>query len=138
MSSQANSLVINPLPIGAEEEGVDASEHVQEHRARTVQGHGNGNSSRPPIADLWAGSDLYRGGLPDPSVDLQPDNPLRNTRSHDGLNAAAQTRPSAPTLATLRRLTIRATPLSLRQRRVRRPGTEATAFRNASNTGTTA
>jgi hypothetical protein len=114
MRSPAIILVTDTIPIDAEKKGEGASEHVQEHRARTNLGHGNGDSSWPSLAHLWAGTDLCRVGMPDPSVDLQPDNPVLATRSPAPLNATSQTQSSVPTLATLRRLTIRATALSLR------------------------
>jgi hypothetical protein len=94
----------------AEKEGEGRDEYLQERRARTNLGHGNGNSSRPSVAHLWEGTDLYRVGMPNPSLDLQPDSPVFASRSLASLNATPQTQTQAPTLATLRRLTVRATP----------------------------
>ena len=113
MRSPAIILVADAIPMDVEKEGEATNEHLQEHRARANLGHGNGNSSWPAVPHLWAGTDLCRVGMPDPSLDLQPDNPLLATRSPALLNATSRTQSSAPTLATLRRLTIRATPLSL-------------------------
>jgi hypothetical protein len=93
-----------------EREGEGRDEYVQERRARTNPGHGNGNSSWPPVANLWERTDLCRAGMPNPSLDLQPDNPVLASRSPVALNATPQTQTQAPTLATLRRLTVRATP----------------------------
>jgi hypothetical protein len=114
MRSSAIILVAETIPMDAGKKGEGANEHLQEHRARTNLGHGNGNSSWPTVAHLWAGTDLWRVGMPDPSLDLQPNNSVLDTRSPAPLNATSQTRTSAPTLATLRRLTIRAMQLSLR------------------------
>jgi hypothetical protein len=115
MRSRATIRVTDTIRMDAEKKGVDANKHLQEHRTRTNLGQGYGNNSRPTVAHLWAGSDLCRLGMPDPSVDLQPNNSLLATRSSAPLNATSPTQTSVPTLATLRRLTIRATPLSLRR-----------------------
>jgi hypothetical protein len=109
MRSPAIVLVTDTIPTG-EMKGEGANEYLQEHRARTNLGHGNGNSSWPAVAYLWAGTDLCRVGVPDPSVDLQPDNSLLATRSPAPLNATSREQTSAPTLGTLRRLTIRGRP----------------------------
>jgi hypothetical protein len=114
MRGPAILLVINPIPMDAEERGEPANELVQEHRAGTSLGHGYGTSWWPTVAHLWAGTDLRLVGMPDPSIDLQPDNSLLVTRSPTPLNATSRTQSSAPTLATLRRLTIRFSPLSAR------------------------
>jgi hypothetical protein len=104
-------VVTDTIPVDAEERGEGANEHFQEYRARTNPGLGNGNSSWPTVAHLWAGTDLCRVGMPDPSLDLQPNNSLLATRSPAPLKATSQTQSSVPTLATLRRLTIHGTPL---------------------------
>jgi hypothetical protein len=114
MRSPAYILVTETILTDVEKEEEGANEHVQEHRTRTNLGLGNGDSSRPTVAHLWARTDLRRVGMPDASVDLQPDNPVLSTRSSASLNTTSRTQTSAPTLATLRRLTIRATPLSSR------------------------
>jgi len=114
MRSPAGILVTDTIPMDAQKKGESANEHVQEHRARTNLGHGNGSSSWPSVAHLWAGTDLCCVGMQDPSLDLQPDNPVLATRSPASLNTTSQSQTAAPTLATLRRLTIRATPLSQR------------------------
>jgi hypothetical protein len=121
MRSPAIILVVDTVPMDAEERGEGSHEHLQEHRARTKLGHGNGNGSWPSVVHFWAGTDLCRVGMPDPSLDLQPDNKVFATRSPASLNATSPTQSSAPTLATLRRLTIRATPLSRRNVRGRIP-----------------
>lgn len=94
----------------AEKEGEGRDEYLQERRARTNLGHGNGNSSWPSVPHLWEGTDLCRAGMPNPSLDLQPDNPVFASRSLASLNATPQTQTQAPTLATLRRVIVRATP----------------------------
>jgi hypothetical protein len=114
MRSPAIIRVTVTIHVDKDKEGEGGNEHLQEHRARTNLGHGYGNNSWPAVADLWTGSDLCRVGMPDPSVNLQPNYSLLDTRSSAPLNATSPTQASAPTLATLRRLTIRATPLSLR------------------------
>ena len=114
MRSLAIVPVADTIPTDVEEEGEGSNEHLQEHRVRTKLGHGNGNGSLPSIIHLWAGTDLWRAGMPDPSLDLQPDNPVLIARSPALLNATSRTQSSTPTLDTLRRLTIRATPLSQR------------------------
>jgi hypothetical protein len=111
MRSPAINVVTVAIPADVEKKGEGANEHVQEHRRRTNLGHGNGNSSWPTVAHLWAGTDVRRVGMQDPSVDLQPDNSLLAARSPAPLNATSHPQ-QAPTLATLRRLKIRATPLS--------------------------
>jgi hypothetical protein len=72
MRSPAIILVADTIPISAEEKGEGSNEHLQEHRARTKLGHGNGNGSLPSIIHLWAGTDLCRVGTghqqPDPRV----------------------------------------------------------------------
>jgi hypothetical protein len=110
MRSQTIVLVTDTIPTDGEKKGESANEYLQEHRARTNLGHGNGNSSWPAVACLWAGTDLCRVGMPDPSLDLQPDNSLLATRSPAPLNAPSRAQSSAPTLGTLRRFTIRGTP----------------------------
>jgi len=112
MRSLAIVPVADTIPTDVEEEGEGSNEHLQEHRVRTKLGHGNGNGSLPSIIHLWAGTDLWRAGMPDPSLDLQPDHSVLASRSPAPLNASSGMQTSAPTLATLRRLTIRATPLS--------------------------
>jgi hypothetical protein len=109
MRSPAIILVTDTIPMDAEKKGEGAHERLQEQRVRTNLGHGNGNSSWPSVAHLWAGKDLCRVGMPDPSVDLQPDNSVLDTRS---LNAPSQTQTSVRTVATLRRLTNPAMSLS--------------------------
>ena len=104
-------LVTDTIPMDVEKKAEGAHEHLQEHRARTNLGRGNGNSTWPSVAHLWEGTDLRCVGMQDPSLDLQPDNPVFPARSPAPLNATSRTQSSAPTLATLRRLTIRATPL---------------------------
>jgi hypothetical protein len=96
------------------DKGEGSNEYLQEHRARTKLGRGNGNGSLPSIVHFWAATGLCRAGMPDPSLDLQPDNPVLDSRSPAPLSAISRMHSSAPTLATLRRLTIRATPLSRR------------------------
>jgi hypothetical protein len=112
MTSPAIILVTDAIPMDAEERGEGAHEHLQEHRARTNLGHGDGNGSWPTVTHLWEGTDLCRLGMRYPSLDVQPDDSLLDTRSPASLNATSQALQSAPTLAILRRLTIRATPLS--------------------------
>jgi hypothetical protein len=114
MRSPAFILVIDTILVDAEEKGEGANERLQEDRARTDLDHGNGNGSWPPFAHFWAETDLRRVGMPDPSLDLQPGNPVFATRSPTSLNATPRMESSAPTLGTLRRLTIRCTPMSLR------------------------
>jgi len=121
MRSPAVVLVTDTIPMEEEEEGEGTNEHLQEHRARTNLGHGNGNGSWPTVAHFWEGSDLCRVGMPDPSLELQPNDSVLDTRSPALLNAASETQTSAPTVATLRRLTIRATPLSGRNVSARMP-----------------
>ena len=74
----------------AGEKGEGANEHLQEHRAGTNLGHGNGSSPWPPVAHLWAGTDLCRLGMSDPSLDVQPNNAVLATRSPARLNATSQ------------------------------------------------
>ena len=69
---------------------------------------------RPTVDDIRAGTDLCDRGVPDPSLPLQPDRSVLDSRSPAPLSAISRIHSSAPTLATLRRLTIRATPLSRR------------------------
>jgi hypothetical protein len=114
MRSPTIILVTDTVSMDAEIEGEGTNEHLQEQRARPNLGHRNGNGSRPSVVDLWAATDLRCIGMPDPSLDLQPDNPVLIARSPALLNATSRTQSSTPTLDTLRRLTIRATPLSLR------------------------
>jgi hypothetical protein len=114
MRSPAIILVADTISMGAEEKGEGSNEYLQERRARTNLGHGNRNGSLPAIVHLWAGTDLCRVGMPDPSLDIQSDNPVLASRSPAPLSAISRMQSSAPTLNTLRRLTIRATPLSRR------------------------
>jgi hypothetical protein len=111
MRSPAIVLVTDTIPADGEKKGEGANEYLQEHRAKANLGHGNGNSSWPAVAYLWAGTDLCRVGMPDPSLDLQPDNSLLATRSPAPLNARFRAQSAAPTLGMLRRLTIRGTPM---------------------------
>jgi hypothetical protein len=108
MSSPDIIVVADPNHVDSDKEGEGVDEHVQEHRARPNLGHGNGNSSWPSVAHLWARTDLCHVGMPNPSLDLQPDNPVFASRPPVALNATPQTQTPAPTLATLRRLTMRA------------------------------
>ena len=114
MRSPADILITDTMPMDTEKKGESAHEHLQEHRARTNLGRGNGNSTWPSVAHLWEGTDLRCVGMQDPSLDLQPDNSVLATRSPASLNTTSQPQTAAPSLATLRRLTIRATPLSQR------------------------
>jgi hypothetical protein len=114
MRSPAIAVVTDAIRTDGEKKGEGENEHLQEHRARTNLGHGDGNGSWPSVAHLWAGQDMCRVGMPDTSIDLQPEHSLLATRSPASLNATSPAQSSAPTLGTLRRLTIRATPLSRR------------------------
>jgi hypothetical protein len=114
MRSPARILVTDAILMDVETNGEDANEHLQDHRASGHPGHGNGNSSWPTVAHLWARTDLCNVGMPDPSLDLQPNNSVFDTRSPAPLTLTSRTRTEAPTLGTLRRLTIRGTPLPLR------------------------
>jgi hypothetical protein len=115
MRRQALILVADASPTDAEMRGDGTNEHVREDRAGTTLRNGNGKSPWPTVGHLWAGADLCGVGMPHPSLDLQPDNSLLTTRSPASLNTTSLTQSSVPTLATLRRLTIRVTPLSQRK-----------------------
>ena len=101
MRSPADILITDTMPMDTEKKGESAHEHLQEHRARTNLGRGNGNSTWPSVAHLWEGTDLRCVGMQDPSLDLQPDNSVLATRSPASLNTTSQSQTAAPTLATL-------------------------------------
>jgi hypothetical protein len=63
--------------------------------------------------DVSPGTNLFDGGMRDDPVSLQPEPKLFGSFEH--IEAASDAPLSTPTCATLRRITVRATPLSLYQ-----------------------